>query len=176
MPNILLISKDLHNEASELLLASRLLKRLEDFGETYVTGSFKYDLMTVPDIDIYVALDDYSRSTAVSIHNQLISDDWWNGFAFFDWSQDRFRLPKWQWLPTGYYLKLNADFGKHRWKIDVWLMNRQEFAKRQALEPDLVNLSSEQRSRILQLKTDNRQQNDNTTSHDIYNKVINSVD
>ncbi|MDE0688062.1 MAG: hypothetical protein OXI61_07850 [Candidatus Poribacteria bacterium] len=47
-------SKQLHQEASELLDTEDLLPMLRSFGTTRVIGSYTLDTMTWPDIDISV--------------------------------------------------------------------------------------------------------------------------
>ena len=90
-------------EASALLKKSELIELLSRFGKIHFTGSYAYDLMLNPDIDIYLETKDPTRETVKKILNAFIDQDAWNGYMFYDWK--KFRRPQ---FPKSHYIGLKA--------------------------------------------------------------------
>ena len=109
------IADVLQKDADALLEASGLVQLLASFGRVYRTGSYRYHLMFVPDIDLYVISPDAGKQQATSILNKLIEQGFWNAFLFGDWVQFRHKG-----FPEGYYVGLKRTFRQRRWKIDIW--------------------------------------------------------
>jgi len=101
--------------ADELLHQSGLLSFLQERGEIYFTGSYRYGLLMSADIDVYLLHPQAGKEQALSILMALIEQGYWNVYLYGDWV--KFRAPD---MPLGYYVGLKVDFGGARWKVDIW--------------------------------------------------------
>jgi hypothetical protein len=164
-------SKEQKQQADKLLADSKLIEQLKQFGDIGYSGSYAYDLMLNPDIDLHLILDDYKKHTASKVLNTLIEQGWWNSYTFADWTQDKFRLPQWQWLPRGYYINVRADFGGARWKVDIWLLDKARY-KGDYLAEKMSKVTDDERLAILQIKEARESKRVNSGSYDIYTAVI----
>ena len=52
------MSTSLKSSAQKLLDSTKIIQTLSNFGEVHIVGSFAFDLMTEPDIDIVVITND----------------------------------------------------------------------------------------------------------------------
>jgi len=157
--------------ADELLADSEILSQLQNYGVVETTGSYAYNLMLAPDIDIVVNSKPNNKEKAIRLLNQLIDNDWWNLFTFADWYQEKFRISKWQWLPKGYYIRVKADYNGYRWNIDIWLVDNLEYQKRKDFDTEMSKIDSRQKKIILNLKNVRNQEKLNISSVDIYEAV-----
>lgn len=171
--DLLAQSKEQKAQAKKLLTESQLIQQLQQFGDVGYSGSYAYNLMLNPDIDLHLVLKEYSKDTASKVLNTLMEQDWWNSYTFADWTQDRFRLPQWQWLPKGYYLNVRADFGGARWKVDIWLLDKDRY-KGDYLAEKMSKVTEDERLAILRIKEARESKRVNTGSYDIYSAVIDS--
>lgn len=156
----------LKKDGALLMNKSRLLELLGCFGKVHTTGSYTYDLMLDPDIDIYLELQDPSRESAKAILNALIDQGFWNGYKFFDWK--KFRRPQ---FPKGYYLGLKNDWKDKRWKIDIWLFKRIP-KKFLALEKQLLAIDKKTRLEILKQKDQRTKKHLKKSSYEIYKEIL----
>ena len=63
MDNSLLVQNDLiKKEADEILTGKRLLSILNLFGTPHISGSYALNLMTWRDLDIYLEVENISKS------------------------------------------------------------------------------------------------------------------
>lgn len=173
-------SKNYHKQADQLIKESGLTKILNKYGDQRIVGSYLYELMLKPDLDILLIHKDWDRNRAKRLLDELIEQSWWNGYTFTDWV--KFRSKKWSFLPKGYYLNLKCDFNDERWKVDIWLLKKMSDNKGYGLEDRLRNATSDQKKAILVLK-DARNKGrvkENLSAKVIYDAVldhnINSVD
>lgn len=74
--------------AARLLEASDLPVLLREHGRIVFSGSYAYDTMMSPDIDLHLLLNAFSRQGAVEVLDALIHQDWWNTYTFGDWVQE----------------------------------------------------------------------------------------
>lgn len=109
------IADAFQKDANALLEISGLVQLLSSFGKVYKTGSYRYHLMFVPDIDLYVINPTAGKHQAWRILNKLIAQGFWNAFLFGDWVQFRHKG-----FPEGFYVGLKRTFRRKRWKIDIW--------------------------------------------------------
>lgn len=149
-----------------LMTKSGLFELLGRFGRVHATGSFAYNLMLDPDIDIYLELQDPSRESAKAILNALIDQGFWNGYKFFDWK--KFRRPQ---FPKGYYLGLKTDWKGKRWKIDIWLFKKipKKFFR---LEKNLLVIDEKTRLKILKQKEFRNMNHTKKSSYEIYEEIL----
>ncbi len=159
-------SPELERDADELLTASELIPCLEKHGQVHITGSYRYHLMTVPDIDINLASPPAGREQAGEIVTELIAQGYWRGIAFEDFRQ----FPR-EDLPSGIYLGLKRAFRGRFWKVDVWLLA--DMARQTAFDEAMSRLTGEQRNAIMQIKHWRREANMlSFTSRLIYEAVM----
>ena len=161
--------KVLHNlqdDAEALIEESGLITLLETFGKVSVQGSYRYRLMTIPDIDIYVIGPETGRSHAKALLSTLIDQGFWNAFMFGDWVHfDR------EEFPSGYYIGLKRTFRCRRWKVDIWDLveepaGNSEFAER------MSHLEDEEREAILNIKRWRDAEGYRIGSKQIYDAVL----
>jgi hypothetical protein len=108
----------LMKSAESLLKSTQLIEELESIGAVNVTGSYSYNLMVEPDIDIEVCCTNPHESAVLFSGKQIASNSW-NGVMFYDWV-------KWRKdsFPVGYYVGLKRNFEDYRWKIDIWFFEK----------------------------------------------------
>ena len=140
------LCSDLQCDADALLQTSGLIPLLQRYGPVLIQGSYRYRLMTVPDIDLYVIGPYAGRPQAKEILCELIDQGFWNAFLFGDWVQFQH-----EGFPSGFYVGLKRTFRDRRWKVDIWNLVE--------LPPDvplfaeaMSSLTDEQRETILQIK------------------------
>ena len=136
---------------SGLLEASDLPVLLIDHGRIVFSGSYAYDTMMSPDIDLHLLPNVFSRQSAVKVLEALIHQDWWNTYAFGDWVQERFRVTVGGRAPRGYLLKLGVTFEGSHWNVDAWVLDHRRYAG-DLWAPRMATITEEQRLAILRLK------------------------
>lgn len=161
-------SKKWKDEANILLVDSKLLEILKSCGEMYFSGSYKYDLMLGPDIDFLLVCNNPELS-AQNLHKELIEQRFWNGYKFYDW--DHFRSPKHPEYPKAYYVGTKATYKEHRWKTDIWLVDKFPENIDDSWIKD--NAKGDKKLKILEFKKIRNDNNLNISSYGIYDAVIN---
>lgn len=154
----------LKQAAQYLLDESGLIENLSQVGQVNITGSFKYDLMVEPDIDIEVfCLDPHSSS--IDFAKKQIENDHWNGIMYFDWT-------KWRrdHFPEGYYVGFKHDFEGFRWKVDIWFL-KENYQVRNA-DNLIINATESHRNLILEAKEARLKEGWTVDSTAIYKAVI----
>lgn len=156
-------------EAEDLLAKSKLNDVLDHYGETIITGSFSYDLMLSPDIDIYL-ITESPEQTSTSLLQELIKQRFWNGYLFYDWLH--FRSNKHPGFPKSFYVGLKATHNNHRWKVDIWTLNSDAYHEK---DDDWVSakLTNETKALILKLKKERNDKHLDIPSYQIYDAVLN---
>ena len=168
-------SEILHNQAENLLKESKLIEKLSIFGKVKISGSFSYNLMTQPDIDIYVANINV-KETFKDILMSIVDDEIFK-FGVF---QNLLKKTKPN-LPYGFYIGLNKKFDDVKFNVDVWVVNdldeiynkypKKEVALINYLESE--NVTKQEREVILRLKKYKQDMNLPLKSFQIYDAVIN---
>ncbi len=167
--DLLTLSRMWHEEADKLLNYSQISSILSRLGEVKIVGSYDYNLMLGPDLDIYVILpEDKAKAAALDALNQLIKQNYWNGYLYYDFvvhsSKNHPGFPK------AYYVGVKRDFSSSRWKVDIWF--GQEDTLRVNNDWIKDNLNDENKKLILKLKAARNDGEINTDSHDIYLAVL----
>jgi hypothetical protein len=158
------------SKADKLLINYKLESILKDHGKVEFTGSYKYNLMLSPDIDMYliVKVGD-QKPTAIKVLSELIEQNLWNGYLFYDWS--KFRSEEHKNYPIGYYIGLKSTYKENRWKVDIWIVDEAEKNKR-SWNDKLTHLNYEQREVVLTLKRAKLNGEIQSSVHDIYEAVL----
>lgn len=170
--NIIEQSNEWKAKADKLLDEKGLIKILSEFGEIHFTGAYSYNLMMHGDIDISVVRENpYTTEEVMKIFETL----YYNGnfrsyFISGDWDDPR----KGAEFPDGKYVGLKEKINGERWKVDLWFISANEFAKREN-ESDglaLINLSEEKRKLILECKKFRNENKLEIAGKQIYDLVI----
>lgn len=165
--NYLAEAKKWKQEAEQILAESKLLDQLKKYGQAVFTGSYTYDLMLNADIDIYLITPKNTKETAKKLLSDLVNSGWWNGYMLFDWV-------KW-WrddFPNGYYVGTKTFFNDHRWKVDIWVLDKFPTEQKKYNDWLISSLNAENRQKILELKTARNEYGWETYSKTIYDAVL----
>lgn len=163
-------SKKIKQDADELLQTTGLINSLKEFGEVVIGGSYKYDLMWDPDIDMVVICDDPRTKSVEALHKmvdlRLFQKYEYGDFAKFK-RQDR---------PESYIVNLILPFCGQKWEIEVWFM--EEYPPEQIGMDELMKykLNDKNRKTILQMKKSRAESGyskHDSGSIDIYRRVLN---
>lgn len=159
--NILEFSKEIKNDADQILKETGIIEILNQFGEVRVGGSYAFDLMYKPDIDIDVIISD-PRNSAISALNKIIEHKIVQKLEFGDFETYP-RINR----PQAYIIVLKVEKNGRKWEVEIWF--KMEISKELAeLNERLKNVTEDERLKILELKKEGGKQ-----SVDIYREVLN---
>jgi hypothetical protein len=153
--------------ADQLLEQSGLLSFLQERGEVYYTGSYRYGLIMSADIDLYLLHPRAGKEQALSVLMALIEQGYWNVYFFGDWV--KFRASD---MPVGYYVGLKRDFAGARWKVDIWNTPQVASASLDYNAWIEQSLTPETREIILAIKKANTQHKWDIPGPTIYDAVL----
>ena len=157
--------------AAAVLAASELLELLGDRGRVVLSGSYAYDTMMSPDIDLHVLPPAFSRPDAVEVLDALVRHDWWNTYDFGDYVQERFRAPLGGHLPRGYLVKLGRMFEGISWNVDAWLLDPAKYPG-DFWTPRMAAITPDQRLAVLRIKKARAERQLNGSGVEIYSAVL----
>lgn len=171
--NLLKISNKYKGTADTFLKSSQLLKVLEKYGRIEFEGAYAGNVMLHGDIDIKVICNtDYSQDEMFTILKDIhdsCGDDIRSLFIKADWDDPRFG----QQYPYGRYIGLKTQINDERWKFDIWFISEAEAARdRGMLDISKVELTEEQRTKILELKQYRKEHNLKVSGQEIYEVVL----
>jgi hypothetical protein len=160
------VSDELQRDADALLIASQLIPRLEKHGRVVIQGSYKYRLMTVPDIDLSVLSSRAGRDQAKSIVCDLIDQGFWRAYDLEDFVQFPYED-----LPSGIYIGLRRVFRDRLWKVDIW--NLVDIpCEVLCLDEAMAGITEAQRTAIMQIKHWRNSTDRKVASRYIYDAVL----
>ncbi len=165
--DLIKISKSLRLDADSLLKKSDLINKLSKYGKVSITGSYDLDLMMDGDIDIFIINKNLNKEKSISILNDLITDGYFNGYLYFDWTKR-----KHEGFPKGYYVGLKTNVKDIKWKVDIWLIKDVYRPAEKLMNFVRTNLNKKNKKIILDLKYKAKTKNLNLRSSDIYMKVL----
>lgn len=154
--------------ADRILVSTNLVETLSKFGKTEVIGSYKYDLMYGPDLDIVVETDQ-PRISSFNALSTLIQTEL---FAKYEYG-DFVKFPRTN-RPNGYIIVLKIEVDHVKWEIEIWFLNKSEISH-DNLEELIKNMTDSQRDEILELKNEREESGldkNNFSSVEIYKKVL----
>ena len=140
----------LHTEATQLL-EQTLLPLLSKYGTMTVGGSYVYQLLNHPDIDIDVVNDQASKELFAQLCAELIALPYTSKFK----SGDRVNFPHAHpgTRPTGYWISPEITIGSNVWKLDIWLQKSEwHTGDTNRYADELLHLNDEARLTVLSLK------------------------
>lgn len=142
-------------QADKLLEETGILdvfSRHGDLGE--VGGSYKYELMTYPDLDFGLVVDEINKQVFSSLLADLATQDYIRKISTVD--TIRFRPSNHaDKRPKGYWIGLEIPFEDDKWGLDCWLLQRDWVGDAgDAYYEKIKALSHEQKNLILHIKYD----------------------
>lgn len=157
----------LKQSAERLLESTNILSILSSFGEVHVVGSFAFDLMTEPDIDIVVLTDNPKLSSEEAV-NHILKLHLFQKIEYGDFQ----KFPR-KHRPPYYIFNMKLPWEGESFEIETWFMP--EAKDKIAFTQMMKNISPEQRQRIIDLKLDRKLKKidkQDTSSFDIYKKIL----
>ena len=167
--DILEFSKKTKSDAVALLSRTNLISILEKYGDVIVGGSFNYDLMWGPDIDIMVICQN-TRKSSLEALNQVIEAKLAQKYEYGDFVT--FKREK---RPESYILDLILPYGDRKWEVEIWFF--EEIPTNQKEIDILLKLKLNEKNKIVILKMKEKRERIGLTKHslssvDIYKKVL----
>ena len=169
MEEIEVYSKKQKDTADELLKNTGVVGVLSEFGEVIVGGSYKYDLMWGPDIDIVVKCGD-PRKASMDALQGLVKLGLFQKYEYGDFVN--FGRPD---RPKSYIVNLRLPYAGQRWEIETWFF--EEVPESQIETDELIRTKLNAENKITILKMKKERDNGGNTKHqlssaDIYRKVL----
>ena len=124
---------------------------LEKYGKVSVGGSYTYNLLYHPDLDIDIVSDDITKEIFTTLSAELLSLQHTSQFQ----SADRVNFPHKHVgnRPIGYWISPTINFEGYIWKLDIWLQKPESYTgDTNKYEHELFSLDDEKRIAILSLK------------------------
>jgi hypothetical protein len=167
MKDVELYSKQVKGIADKILSKTDLVNILGEFGEVIVGGSYKYDLMWGPDIDIVVKCEDPRKASKGALQKlielRLFQKYEYGDFVKFN-REDR---------PESYIMNLRLPYANQKWEIETWFFSK--IPENQTDELIETKLNEENKITILEMKK-KRDESGNTkhqlSSSEIYKRVL----
>jgi hypothetical protein len=162
-------SQKIKSTAQKLLDETNLIQILSKYGQVMIGGSFKYDLMWGPDIDIVVLCDD-TRKASLSALEELLDLRLFQKYEYGDFvkfSRDG--------RPRSYIMPLILPFDGQKWEVEVWFF--EDYPSSQLEIDNLVtdNITDDLKRIILSMKKQREElceTKHKISSTDIYKKVL----
>ena len=174
LKNSIVKISDLYKEtASSFLESSKLLSVLEKYGKIEFEGAYAGNVMLHGDVDIKVIREnDYTQDEMFTILRD-IHDTCGNNirslFIKADWDDPRLG----QQFPSGRYIGLKTYVNDERWKFDVWFISEAENTRdRGKLDISKIELSEEQRLKIILFKQYRKEHGLKVPGQEIYEAVL----
>lgn len=175
MHSLLERQERLHAEAT-ILLTDIVLPILKNYGKSIVGGSYSYNLLYQPDLDIDVLNGSLEKDLFIKLCTEFLALQNVSKFK----SADRVVHPHTHGTkrPFGYWISPEIHFNNTVWTLDIWFQKPKWYTgdtSRYAQE--LSELSEKRRITILSLKEELIQQNlygigKKYTSVDVYEAVL----
>src|SRR3954468_6024179 len=105
----------IRKEAGTMLHGQGLLTTAQQFGETFVGGSYFLDLMVWRDLDVYIKAPDVSIADFFALGVEVTERfDAWKSFFTDNRARD----------PGGLYWGIRlGDLSEGAWKFDIWAVD-----------------------------------------------------
>jgi hypothetical protein len=161
------------NAADVFLETSQLLSVLKKHGRVEFEGAYAGNIMMHGDVDIKVIRDtDYDQDEIFIILKDIhdtCGDNIRSLFIKADWDDPRFG----QQYPYGRYIGLKTMIGDEHWKFDIWFISETEAVRnRGVLDISKMNLTDDQRLKILDFKQYRKEHGLKVSGQEIYEAVL----
>jgi hypothetical protein len=167
------VSDTYKKTATEFLQNSGLTTVLNKYGRIEYEGAYAGNVMLHGDIDIKVIRDtDYTQDEIFTILKDIhdtCDDNFRSLFIKADWDDPRLG----QQFPNGRYIGLKTYINDERWKFDIWFISEAENTRdRGKLDISRIELSEEQRLKILEFKQYRKENDLKAPGQEIYEAVL----
>lgn len=167
--DILEFSKRTKADAVAWLDQTHIIDILKKYGDVIIDGSFKYDLMWGPDIDIMVICKD-TRKSSLEALNQVIDAKLAQKYEYGD-----FVTFKRENRPESYILNLILPFNGRKWEAEIWFFNKIPDSQKEI--NDLIKAKLNEKNKMKILKMKERRERVGLSKHslssiEIYKKVL----
>jgi predicted nucleotidyltransferase len=153
--------------ATNLLESTGILNILAQFGEVHIVGSYAFDLMTEPDIDLIVLTDEPRKSSEETL--AFVSK--LHLFQKLEYG-DFQKFPR-EKRPPFFIVNMRTPWEGEMFEIETWFLP--EAAEQLAFVEKIKKISPEQRRKIIELKLKRKQSGTSKTelsSFNIYKSVL----
>ncbi len=167
--DILEFSKRTKADAAALLKRTNLITILERYGKVIVSGSYEYDLMWGPDIDITVICKD-TRKSSLDALNQVVAAQLAQKYKYSDFVT--FKMEK---RPESYILNLILPFHDREWEIEIWFFNTIPNTQKELSDLIKAKLTEQNKMKILNMKEKRERiglTKQSLSSADIYKSIL----
>ena len=169
--DILKFSKKTKADAVALLDHTNLIDILKKYGDVIIDGSFKYDLMWGPDIDIRVICKD-TRKSSLEALNQVIKAKLAQKYKYGDFVT--FKMEK---RPESYILNLILPFNNRKWEVEIWFFNEIPADQKENEINSFMKSKLNEKNKLKILKMKEKRERTGLTKHslrsvNIYKKVL----
>ena len=164
----------LHAQADKMLAETGLLALLEQHGHNpSISGSYAYNLMVYPDLDMDLELDTITPEIVAGVAGNLAA----SGFIRKINYRDTVHFPAIRpGIPTGYWFGLEIPYEGDSWGVDCWLTEVSTSDVTNDYAERLAVLDQPARDAILRIKYDLIRTNQYGMGHylsvDVYNAVL----
>ena len=162
-------SKNIKRRAEILLKNTNLIKVLSEFGKVEIGGSFKYDLMWGPDIDMVVICDN-PREASKDVLEKIIDLRLFQKYEYGDFvkfkREDR---------PESYIVNMRQTFEGQKWEIEAWFFKK--YPKSQEEMDKLIKEKLNQENKEIVLEIKRKREEEGVDKHkinsaEIYRQVL----
>ncbi len=157
----------LKNFAENLLISTNIFKILSKFGEVHVVGSYAFDLMTEPDIDLVVITNDPKKSSEEALE-YISKQHLFQKIEYGDFQ----KFPK-ENRPPFYIFNMRTPWEGEVFEIETWFVPEAK-GSLDFIET-MKNISDKQKQEILELKLERKKKGvdkNKLSSYQIYKKVL----
>jgi len=156
-------SQKTKQEADDLLKYGNVMEVLSEFGKVVITGSYKYDLMYGPDIDLVVLSDDPEKSSYEAFLD-FIHQRKFQKYQLGDFS----RYPR-EGRPKAIIIVLIHEYKGKRWEIEIWF--NKSLSDDDARLDELISKATEEQKRII-LELKHQREADKISKHKLDSTTI----
>ena len=139
-------SKQVKRTANSILNQSKLIEILEKYGQPELTGSYAFDLMYGPDIDITVVTPQ-PKGVSRAVLADLLDQDFFQRYEY-----GNFVRFVYQNRPKGYILVLAITIDDVYWEIEIWFLFKKPVREEMIIELIGQALTPRTKEIILKLK------------------------
>lgn len=169
MEKVLEYSQNIKSDAGKILNDSDLINCLSKYGQVSIGGSYKYDLMWSPDIDIMVVCDN-PREQSLAAIKELMDLRQFQKYQYGD-----FQKFKRENRLEAFIIVLILPFNGQKWEIETWFVDK--YPQRQSDMDKLIEskLNDASKLKIIKAKKSREEAGINKfsiSSVDIYKQAL----
>ena len=161
------MNSEIKESATRLLESSNVIKILSKYGKVYIVGSYAFDLMTEPDIDVVLVTNEPKESSEEAV-SDIAKLHLFQKIEYGDFK----KFPR-NNRPESYIFNMRTPWEGKMFEIEVWFLEDAketiEFAGK------MKKISDAERMEILKLKEKRKEDGLDKyklSSYEIYKKVL----